>query len=145
MLVTSRFENSRYNISNRLFTYIINFKDDLAKLTTLYRSILIVVDEPSIADLQRRCIGEALSDLLYARMLRHTGLWLLGTVVTGVITRLEIIDTVIMTVAAIEATTIIRRINHRFLITWCFAILTTITGYDGLTIAVLIRSSVTLN
>ena len=78
-------------------------------------------------------------------MLWHTGLGLLGTVVASIITRLEIIDTVIVAIAAVEATAIRRGISHDLLIDGHVTILTAITRNYCLSIAILIRCPVTLN
>ena len=107
MLITTCFNDSRNYICNGNVANIIYLENDLAKLAPLYRTILIVIDETRIADVKRRRIGKPLCKMLYTRMVRQGGLRLTGTIVTRIITRLKIVDTVIMIVAAVKSTAII--------------------------------------
>ena len=145
MFVARRLKNRRNHIRDRLVAYIIDLKDDFTKLTTLNRPILIVVDETCIMYLQRRCISEPFCDPLYTRMLWHTSLGLLCTVIAGIITRLKVIDSVVVIVATVKATAINRRVRNRFLITLRFTILIVITRDNCLSITVLIRNAIAVN
>ena len=145
MFVARRLKNRRNHIRDRLITHIIDLKDDFTKLTTLNRPILIVVDETCIMYLQRRCISEPFRDPLYTRMLWHTSLRLLCTVITNIITRLKVIDSVVVIIATVKATAISRRVRNRFLITLRFTILIVITRDNCLSITVFIRIAITVN
>ena len=79
------------------------------------------------------------------RMQSKTWIQRFLTVIAGIITRLKVIDSVVVIVATVKATAINRRVRNRFLITLRFTILIVITRDNCLSITVLIRNAIAVN
>jgi len=144
VLIARRLYNGWYHVYYGLSTHIVHFKDNLAKLAALNDSILVVIDETCIANIQRRSIGETLGELLYTGLFWHVGLWLLGTIGSGIVTRLEVINAIISTVGSIKSTTIVRGVCCHWFGDGRRHLVTAITRDHSLSITVMVRRSIVI-
>ena len=101
MLVAGGFNHGWNYIVNRLMTSVDYLEYHLAGFIAIQTIIFVVINKPGIHNLQGRRIGESGTKLLNSSR-RHRSRWLLGTVITGVVLTLEIIETVITPIVGIE-------------------------------------------
>lgn len=94
------------DIVERLLARVAHLEDDLAELSALDPSVLVVVDEACVLDDERRQIAHALGQVLDARLHRLRRRGLLRGVVAGIVGGREVVDAVVSTVVGVEATAI---------------------------------------
>ena len=91
------------NIIDRLLPAVHHLEDDLSDLIAREHTVLVVVHKAGIQDLDVGRIAVTSGQILHTRLRRGLCLGLGGTVITGIVAALEVIDTVVAGVRRIKS------------------------------------------